>query len=97
MSLNGGNTDYTDKIGSNRIVLTTGESNSPVTEPSDLIPEIREIAKGKTMYAGLKPATASKGLIIKFGKYDEIYISPATNELFVSEILKRNPEIVVSK
>ena len=61
------------------------------------IPEIREIAKGKTMYAGLKPATASKGLIIKFGKYDEIYISPATNELFVSEILKRNPEIVVSK
>lgn len=58
--------------------------------------EIREIVKGKTLYAGIKPATAGKGLIIKFRKYDEIYISPATNELFLSEILERNPEIVIS-
>lgn len=60
------------------------------------IPEIREIVKGKTMYAGLKPATAAKGLIIKFGKYDEIYISPVTNDLFVAEILKRCPQILIS-
>lgn len=59
--------------------------------------QIREIVKGKTLYAGTKPAMAGKGLIIKFGKYDEIYISPATNELFLSAILELNPEIVVSE
>lgn len=57
---------------------------------------IREIVKGKTLYAGIKPATAGKGLIIKFGKYDEIYISPNSNDSFIAEILKRNPEIIIS-
>lgn len=59
--------------------------------------EIREIVTGKTLYAGMKPATASKGLIIRYGKYDEIYISPMTNESFVKEILKRNPQILISQ
>ena len=58
--------------------------------------EIREIVKGKTLYAGIKPATAGKGLIVKFGKYDEIYISPDSNDSFILEIGKRNREIVVS-
>lgn len=61
------------------------------------ISEIREIVKGKTLYAGIKPAMASKGLIVRFGKYDEIYISPATNESFIAEILKRNPRIVIAE
>ena len=60
------------------------------------VEEIREIVKGKTLYAGIKPATAGKGLIIRFNKYDEVYISPASNELVVEEILKRNPKIVIS-
>ncbi|WP_343634951.1 PH domain-containing protein [Fluviicola sp.] len=60
------------------------------------IDAIREIEKGKTLYTGMKPATASKGLIIKYGKYDEIYISPRTNDSFIKEILKLNPEIVIS-
>jgi hypothetical protein len=60
------------------------------------IDQIREIAKGKTLYVGIKPATAGKGLIIKYQKYDEIYISPLSNELFIAEILKRNPDIVIT-
>lgn len=60
------------------------------------IDQIREIVKGKTMYAGIKPATAGKGLIIKFRKYDEIYISPNSNESFIAEILRRNPKISIS-
>ena len=44
------------------------------------IDEIREIVKGKTLYSGLKPATAAKGLIVRFRKYDEIYISPVSND-----------------
>ena len=59
--------------------------------------EIREIVKGKTLYAGLKPATAGKGLIIKFGKYEEIYITPDSNDSFIAEIRKRNPGIVISE
>ncbi len=53
------------------------------------INDIREIVIGKTLWAGLKPATATKGLIIKFGKfYDEVYISPQSNDLFIKELLK---------
>ena len=61
------------------------------------IDQIREIVQGKTLYAGLKPATASKGLIIRYGKYDEIYISPDSNAGFIAEILKRNPQILISE
>lgn len=60
------------------------------------IDQIREIKKGKTLYAGLKPATSRKGLIIKYQKFDEIYISPDTNELFIEEIVKRNKNIIIS-
>lgn len=59
--------------------------------------QVREIVRGKTLYSGIKPATAGKGLIIKFGKYDEIYISPDSNDSFISEIRKRNPEIAISE
>ncbi|WP_293895374.1 PH domain-containing protein [Flavobacterium sp.] len=54
------------------------------------IDSIHTIINGKTMWSGLKPATARNGLIIKYNTYDEIYISPKTNETFVSEILKLN-------
>lgn len=58
------------------------------------INKIKEIVKGKTSWIGTKPATARKGLIIKYGKfYDEVYISPETNNSFLQEVLKINPEI----
>ena len=60
------------------------------------INEIREIIKGKTLWVGLKPATARKGLIIKYGKYDEIYISPETNDEFISHILAINDAIKIT-
>lgn len=60
------------------------------------ISKITEIIKGKTSYIGLKPATARNGLVIKYNKYDEIYISPDTNELFIEKILELNREIKIS-
>ncbi|MCP9201263.1 PH domain-containing protein [Gramella sp. GC03-9] len=57
------------------------------------IDKIREIIVGKSLWAGLKPALATKGLIIKYNKYDEIYISPESNELFVQKIKEINPGI----
>jgi membrane protease YdiL (CAAX protease family) len=58
---------------------------------------INEIIVGKTLWVGLKPATARKGLLIKYNKYDEIYISPRTNESFVKSILSLKSDIKVSK
>ncbi len=57
------------------------------------IKRIREIIKGKSLWVGLKPAIARKGLIIKYNKYDEIYISPEYNEIFIDKIKEINPNI----
>ena len=59
--------------------------------------EIREIIKGKTLWSGLKPATARNGLIIRYGKfYDEIYISPDSNDTFLNKILELNDNIKIT-
>ena len=57
---------------------------------------ITEIIKGKTLWVGFRPATARKGLIIKYDKYNELYISPKTNELFINKILELNNRIKIS-
>jgi hypothetical protein len=60
------------------------------------INKIHEIIKGKTLWSGLKPATARNGLIIKYEKYNEIYISPKTNDSFVKKILELNDKIKIT-
>ncbi|MCM4161814.1 hypothetical protein FHG64_02655 [Antarcticibacterium flavum] len=57
---------------------------------------IVEIIEGKTLWSGLKPATARNGLIIKYDKYDEIYISPKTNNTFLTKILELNKDIKIT-
>ena len=59
------------------------------------IHSIREIVKNKTLWVGLKPATATKGLIIKYNKFDEIYISPNSNDSFINKILELNKDIII--
>lgn len=45
---------------------------------------VRELVPNKTLWVGtLKPALARNGIIIKYNRYDEIYISPASNEEFI--------------
>lgn len=58
---------------------------------------ITEIIKGKTLWAGFKPATSRKGLIVKYDTYNEIYISPKTNETFIKKILKLNAQIKITE
>nr|WP_317630961.1 PH domain-containing protein [uncultured Flavobacterium sp.] len=55
--------------------------------------KIRSIEVGTTMWAGFKPAFARKGLIIRYNKYDEIYISPRKQDKFIAEIKKHRPDI----
>lgn len=61
------------------------------------INRINEVIKGKTMWVGYKPATAQKGLIIKYEKFNEIYISPKTNDLFIAKLLELNSEIIITE
>lgn len=56
---------------------------------------ISKIVANTTMWSGLKPATAKNGLIIKFNRFNEIYISPETNETFIIEVLRLNPNIEI--
>jgi hypothetical protein len=59
------------------------------------IDSIYEIERNKTMYSGLKPALATKGLIVKYNKYDDIYLSPKDADGFVAALLAVNPGIKV--
>jgi len=56
---------------------------------------IREIIVGKTMWNGVKPALAKNGLIIKYNKYDDIYLAPENNQELVADLLKINHTIEV--
>lgn len=57
------------------------------------ISSIVEITRNKTMLAGLRPATASKGIIIRYNKWDDIYMSPANADAFVQALIAVNPAI----
>jgi hypothetical protein len=59
--------------------------------------QIKEVIKGKSLWSGLKPATARKGLIIKHWEYNEIYIRPKTNNTFVKKLLELNNKIKITK
>jgi hypothetical protein len=42
-----------------------------------------------------KPALNTKGIIIHYNSFDDIYISPKQEDLFIEELLKVNPDIEV--
>lgn len=80
------------KIEKNELIYRCGFLRGKVE-----IQNIKEILKGKTMYIGVKPALAKNGLIIKFNKYDEIYIAPDNNDELISDLTKLNPEIKITE
>ena len=57
------------------------------------IQTINEINKNKTLYAGPKPSLAGKGVIIKYNKWDDIYLSPVQTDEFVEALKSINPQI----
>jgi len=59
------------------------------------IDAIREVEKGATMWSGLRPALARKGIVVKYNKYDEIYFSPDTNDTFIQALLDIKGDILV--
>jgi hypothetical protein len=60
------------------------------------IDSITQVVKNKKMYSGLKPALSTKGVIVKYNKYDDIYLSPKDIDLFIDALRAVNPGIAVS-
>lgn len=56
---------------------------------------IQEISSGTTLLVGLKPALAANGLIIKYNRYNQIYIAPEDNRELIAHLLELNPGIRV--
>lgn len=44
-----------------------------------------------------RPATDTKGIIITYNKFDDVYFSPKDREKFVEELLLLNPDIKIEK
>ena len=57
------------------------------------INSIRKLKKSKSILSA--PALSLDRLVIKYNKFDEIYISPKDKQLFVNEVIKINPNIEV--
>lgn len=56
-----------------------------------------EHQKNWMVSTSLKPALGSKGLIIKYNKFDDIYISPKKKQEFIDALLEINSHIVVKQ
>ncbi|MFD2515222.1 PH domain-containing protein [Pontibacter locisalis] len=59
------------------------------------ISAINKVIVGKTMWTGIKPALAKNGLIIKYNRYDEVYIAPESNSEVIQDLLAVNKNIEV--
>lgn len=60
------------------------------------ITTIKEILKGKTRWIGPKPALATNGLIIKYNRFEDVYLAPKNNKEFIADLLKIKHQITVS-
>lgn len=59
------------------------------------VSEIRRIEPKNGFYAGLKINTAWKGIVVTYGKWDEILISPAQEQQFIEALKTKNPTLQV--
>jgi len=60
------------------------------------IKAIREITKETTKWSGLRPALAKKGIIIRYNRFDDLYIAPESNDALISDLLKLNDQIKIT-
>jgi hypothetical protein len=76
----------------NKIFYNSGPFRGIIT-----IENIRKIEhhSGVIVPVTFKPALNTKGLIIHYNSFDDIYISPKQEDLFLEELLKINPNIEI--
>ncbi len=56
---------------------------------------IKEVVVGTTVWVGFRPATARNGILIKYDTYEELYISPKTNESFVTALKELKSDLII--
>lgn len=56
---------------------------------------IRKIEVGTKLYGGLKLSTSLHGLVIHYNKFDDLFISPENQELFIEKLVVLNPSITI--
>jgi len=62
------------------------------------ISKIYKIRKGETMWSGVnKFGTSTNGLIIFTKHLNDLYITPENEDLFITELQKINPDIIIEK
>lgn len=61
------------------------------------IKSVRKLEYPKRLWSGLRPALSTKGVVVHYNKYDEIYFSPENLEDFINQLLQINSEIEVIK
>ncbi|PVY38229.1 PH domain-containing protein [Pontibacter virosus] len=61
------------------------------------VEKITQIQEGKTMWVGMKPALARNGLVIRYNRFDEVYIAPENNQEVIADLLGINQNIQVVK
>ncbi len=83
--------DTSYKIENNQLIYRSGYLRGAIN-----INEITEILKDKTMWFGVKPALSGNGLVIKYNKYDDIYIAPKDNEEMITDLLNINSNIKIT-
>ena len=59
------------------------------------IQKIQKLKVNQTQWVGFKPALATRGIIILYNKYDEIYVSPRQPDEFVQSLLAVNSRIII--
>lgn len=70
--------------------------SGPINGKIDIF-RIHTIEHQKSWMVGttLKPALGIKGLILKYNKFDDIYISPKKKQEFIDALLEVNPHIEI--
>jgi hypothetical protein len=62
------------------------------------ISKIYKVRKGETMWSGInKFGTSTNGLIIFTKHLNDLYITPENEDLFITELQKINPDIIIEK
>ena len=59
------------------------------------IDSIRKIKTRATMWTGTKPALASRGMILTYGRYTKVFIAPEDEQALLDDLKRLNPGIVV--
>ena len=58
--------------------------------------EIKKVTTNTTLFVGLKLSLSIKGIVVHYGKYEEIFISPQEQEKFLEMLQEKNPTISIT-